>query len=74
MDDNQVKSLKVWSALQLPAANYYDGMWFADEENSLDDMNVRTRLRIRTNVKPAEVNVKYRRRFRIDCIRFVPVP
>ncbi len=74
VDDNQVKSLKVWSALQLPAANYYDGMWFADEENSLDDMNVRTRLRIRTNVKPAEVNVKYRRRFRIDCIRFVPVP
>ena len=49
-------------------------MWFADEENSLDDMYVRTRLRIRTNVKPAEVNVKYRRRFRIDCIRFVPVP
>lgn len=74
VEDNKIKSLKVWSALQLPAANYYDGMWLVDEEHSLDDMNVRTTLRIRTNISSSEVNVKYRRRFRIDCIRFVPVP
>ena len=72
--DNKVKTLKVWSALELPAANYYDGMWFMDENNSTDDVNVRTTLRIRTNVKASEVNVKYRRRFRVDRIRFVPVP
>ena len=72
--DNKVKSLKLWSALQLPAANYYDGMWWTDEEHSQDDVDVRTTFRIRTNVKNTEVNVKYRRRFRIDCIRFVPVP
>lgn len=72
--DNKVKTLKVWSALELPAANYYDGMWFMDENNSTDDVKVRTTLRIRTNVKASEVNVKYRRRFRVDRIRFVPVP
>lgn len=72
--DNKVKCLKVWSALQLPAANYYDGMWWANEENSQEDVNVRTTFRIRTNITSSEVNVKYRRRFRIDCIRFVPVP
>ena len=52
----------------------YDGMWFMDENNSTDDVKVRTTLRIRTNVKASEVNVKYRRRFRVDRIRFVPVP
>ena len=49
-------------------------MWFMDENNSTDDVKVRTTLRIRTNVKASEVNVKYRRRFRVDRIRFVPVP
>ena len=74
VEDNKIISLKVWGGVEFPAANYYDNMWFANEENSMDDMTIRTTLRIRTNLNTDDLNNGMRRRFRVDRIRFVPVP
>ncbi len=72
--DVYMKTVKVWSAYQFPTSDFYDAMWYLDEDNAdkVNEISPKTTLEIKTNVSPSELNVKYVRRFRIDRIRFVP--
>lgn len=72
LEDNRVRSVKVWSAHEFPVSNFYDALWLQDEENSAEDIKITTTLLITTNVIASELNKPYVRRFRIDKIRLVP--
>ena len=72
--DVYMKTVKVWSAYQFPTSDFYDAMWYLNEDNAdkVNEISPKTTLEIKANVSPSELNVKYVRRFRIDRIRFVP--
>lgn len=74
MGDVYMKTVKVWSAYQFPTSDFYDAMWYLNEDNAdkVNEISPKTTLEIKANVSPSELNVKYVRRFRIDRIRFVP--
>ena len=70
---NEIITVKAWEGVEFPISNYYDALWFLDENHSLADATVTTTLQIQANVNSSELNKELVRKFRVDRIRFVPV-
>lgn len=68
-----VISLKAFSGVTIPVADYYDKLWLSDKANSLSDTNETTTLQVRTRVSSSDARNGYVRTFRVDRIRFVPI-
>lgn len=69
----RVISQKV-AEIDFPVADYYDGMWFFDEQNANINTTVNTTLKILFNVSSSELKDPiWERRARIDRVRLVPV-
>lgn len=66
-------SIKAFSNVAIPVADYYDKLWLSDESNSLADTNETTTLQVKTRVTSTDARNGYIRTFRIDRIRFVPI-
>lgn len=68
-----VISVKAFSALAFPVADYYDPLWLSDESHSTADITESTTLQVKTKVTATDARNGYERTFRVDRIRFVPV-
>ncbi|MGM9706059.1 MAG: fasciclin domain-containing protein [Prevotella sp.] len=66
-------TIKAFSNVKLPVADYYDKLWLSAEGNSLSDIAETTTLQVRTRVSSTDARKGYVRLFRVDRIRFVPV-
>lgn len=66
-------SVKAFSNVSMPVADYHDKLWLSDENNSAADINNTTTLQVKTKVSSSDARKGYTRLFRIDRIRFVPV-
>lgn len=66
-------SVKAFEAVELPVTDYYDGMWRIQQENALLDVTPSTTLQVRTRVTATDARNGYVRKFRVDCVRFIPV-
>ena len=66
-------SVKAFSAVAFPVADFYDELWRSVEGHSLSDNAVSTTLQVKTKVTSTDARNGYERIFRIDRIRFVPV-
>ena len=68
-----VISVKAFSALAFPVADYFDQLWLSNEANSTADITESTTLQVKTKVTATDARNGYERTFRVDRIRFVPV-
>lgn len=66
-------SVKAFSAVEFPVADFYDELWLSQEGHSLSDISVSTTLQVKTKVTSTDARNGYERIYRIDRIRFVPV-
>lgn len=66
-------SIKAFSNIAFPVADYYDPLRLSDERNSLTDIIENTTLQVKTKVTATDARNGYVRTFRIDRVRFVPV-
>ena len=66
-------TIKAFAGMQLPVSNYYDGMWYLEEENIGAEIAKSTTLQVKTKVTNSDAKKGYVRKFRVDRVRFVPV-
>lgn len=65
-------SVKAFESVELPVSDYHDGMWHLQPANASLDVTPTTTLQVRTRVTAADARNGYVRKFRVDCVRFVP--
>lgn len=67
-----IVSVKAFSAVPFPVADFYDNMWKLDKDNIGVDIAETTTLQVKTKVSSTDAKKGYVRKFRIDRIRLVP--
>lgn len=67
-----IVSVKAFSAVPFPVADFYDNMWKLDKDNVGADMAETTTLQVKTKVSSTDAKKGYVRKCRIDRIRLVP--
>lgn len=72
-DQTGIISVKAFEGVELPVADFYDGMWYLNEKNSAADIVETTTLQVKTKVSSSDARKGYVRKFRVDRIRLVPV-
>ena len=71
-EQGNIISIKAFSGVEMPVADFYDKLWLSDENNSASSITNSTTLQVRTRVSASDARKGYVRIFRIDRIRFVP--
>ncbi|MBQ8051882.1 MAG: fasciclin domain-containing protein [Bacteroidaceae bacterium] len=66
-------SVKAFEGVELPVTDFYDGLWHLQPANASLDITPTTTLQVRTRVTATDARNGYVRKFRVDCVRFVPV-
>ena len=72
-EQGNIISIKAFSGVEIPVADFYDKLWLSDENNSASSIVNSTTLQVRTRVSASDARKGYVRIFRIDRIRFVPI-
>ena len=70
---SEIISVKAFEGVEFPVSDYHDGMWHLQPGNASLDVTPTTTLQVRTRVTAADARNGYIRKFRVDCVRFVPV-
>ena len=70
----EMTKMLAFENLEFPVSDYADNLWRMDENNSEEDLKVKTKMTVMTNVTGKEYYSKtYTRTFRLDRIILEPI-